>query len=448
MDYPQKTFIELHHAGQWHVAAELTAFSGNRMRVNYLDSYVFGGIDVPLSLRLPVSISAEPLMEGPAGPEPDRRPPPFFYDLVPQGRGRAYLLSKLQLADAEDAVMAPLLLAGAFNPVGNLRLSSAVEFYKKEAAKDPSNATPSGFTLKDIAARSEEFLEHITLHSMLAAGTTGVQGVAPKFLLTTNADDRWFADLALADSQALEHWLVKLPRGRHDDYRSVLRNEAAYLSLAAACGLHCRNDHQRVGEMLFVRRFDRVRQGGVLHRLHQESVASIVGQRGFGQSHTQQSLLAGIRAVVDDPLSQTIEFIKRDVLNLAMRNTDNHARNTAIQRTVDGRVALTPLFDFAPMFKDPEVVARSCLWRDKQGVRQDDWVQIIENLDLPGDEIPLIQHTLNEFGRSNDLEKMAQDCGVEEDVLAQCKKSIEKQWQQLERLPRLPSIQNKVQTNG
>jgi len=448
MEYPQKTFIEVHHAGEWHVAAELTAFSSNRMRVNYLDAYVFGGIGVPVSLRLPVSIAAEPMVEGLTGPEPDRRPAPFLYDLVPQGRGRAYLLSKLQLADADDDVIAPLLMAGAFNPVGNLRISSAVDFYKDEAATDPSHVAATGFALQDIADRSEEFLEHITLHSMLAAGTTGVQGVAPKFLLTTNADGRWFADLALDDSMAHEHWLVKLPRGRHDDDRAVLRNEAAYLRLAAACGLHCRNDHKLVGEMLFVRRFDRIRQDGVLHRLHQESVASIVGQRGFGHSHTQQSLLAGIRDVVDDPLSQTIEFIKRDVLNLAMRNTDNHARNTAIQRTEDGRIALTPLFDFAPMFKDPEVVARSCLWRDQQGVRQDDWTQIIENLELPEDEIPLIQHALNEFGRSYDLEKIAKDCGVEEDVLAQCKKSIDKQWQQLERLPRLPSIQKNVPSHG
>jgi len=448
MDYPQKTFIEVHHAGQWHVAAELTAFSGNRMRVNYLDSYVFGPIGVPISLRLPVSITSEPMVEGLIGPEPDRRPSPFLYDLVPQGRGRAFLLSKLQLADTDDALIAPLLMAGAFNPVGNLRMSSALTFYKEEAAKDPSNVAATGFTLKDIADRSEEFLEHISLYSMLAAGTTGVQGVAPKFLLTTNADDRWFADLALADSLAHEHWLVKLPRGRHDDDRSVLRNEAAYLRLAAACGLHCRNDHKLVGEMLFVRRFDRVHLDGMLHRLHQESVASIVGQRGFGQSHTQQSLIAGIRDVVDDPLGQTIEFIKRDVLNLALRNTDNHARNTAIQRTVDGRVALTPLFDFAPMFKDPEVVARSCLWRDKQGIRQDDWTQIIENLDVPSHEISLIQHALNEFGRSYDLETMAKDCGVEEDVLTQCKKSIEKQMQQLERLPRMPSIQRDVPENG
>ena len=417
------------------------------MRVTYRDEYVFNGIGVPVSLRMPVAITSEPMVDGLTGLEPDRRPAPFLYDLVPQGKGRAFLLSKLNLTDA-DEVIAPLILAGAFNPVGNLRVSSAVDFYKGEASKDPSNLTADGFALDDISNKSEEFLEHIALHSMLAAGTTGVQGVAPKFLLTTNADGRWFADLALADNLALEHWLVKLPRGRHDDDRSVLRNEAAYLTLAAACGVHCRNDHRLVGEMLFVRRFDRQYKDGILNRLHQESVSSIVGQRGFGQSHNQQSLVKGIRDVVDDPLGQTIEFIKRDVLNFAMRNTDNHARNTAVQRTVDGRIALTPLFDFAPMFKDPEVVARSCMWRDKNGVRQDDWSQIIENLDVPDEEIPIIQHSLNEFGRRYDLEAIAKDSGVEKDVLDQCKRSIEKQMQQLERLPRIQEIQRSAPENG
>ena len=101
MGYPQKTFIEIHCAGEWHAAAELTAFASNRMRVSYLDTYVFSGIGVPVSLRLPVSITSEPMMDGLTGLELDRRPAPFLYDLVPQGKGRAYLLSKLNLAEAD-----------------------------------------------------------------------------------------------------------------------------------------------------------------------------------------------------------------------------------------------------------------------------------------------------------------------------------------------------------
>jgi hypothetical protein len=39
-------------------------------------------------------------------------PPSFLFDLVPQGKGRAFLCNALSLA-------------AAFNPIGNLRIASA-----------------------------------------------------------------------------------------------------------------------------------------------------------------------------------------------------------------------------------------------------------------------------------------------------------------------------------
>ena len=175
-----------------------------------------------------------------------------------------------------------------------------MDFYAQEAAKNPDPQMTDGVSLDDITQRSDEFLDHIALHSMLATGTTGVQGVAPKFLLTTDRNGRWFADMALPDDRAHEHWLVKLPRGRSDEDRAVLRNEAAYLRVAAAVGLRCKYEPMLHGEMLFVRRFDReVGPDGVKH-LHQESLASVIGQRDFGMAHSQQSLVTGIRSVVTD----------------------------------------------------------------------------------------------------------------------------------------------------
>jgi serine/threonine-protein kinase HipA len=306
-------------------------------------------------------------------------------------------------------------------------------FFAEEARKNPDPQLAQGVSLDDITQRSDEFLNHIALHAMLATGTTGVQGVAPKFLLTTDRHGRWFADMALPDELAHAHWLVKLPRGKSDEDRSVLRNEAAYLRVADAVGLRCAHAPVLHGDMLFLRRFDRlvVPDGGV-QRLHQESLASVVGQRGFGVAQSQQALLAGLRRVVTDPARETLEFIKRDVLNLALRNTDNHARNTAMQRTPEGIVQLTPLFDFAPMFKDPEVVPRSCHWRDKAGVRQADWRQVIEQLDVPDSERTAITAQLAEFAYTvARLDVTALDCGVEPDVIQACAKAIETQARQL-----------------
>ncbi len=430
--YPARAIIEVHLAGAWHPAAELQAFSHNRVRFNYLDSYVFGDIHRPVSLTLPVGLWPEPMMQGLTGLVPDHRPPAFLYDLVPQGQGRKFLLSALNLPDSDEMVM-PLLMAGAFNPIGCLRLNTAMHFFAEEVRKNPDPQWAHGVSLDDITQRSDEFLNHIALHAMLATGTTGVQGVAPKFLLSTDHHGRWFADMALPDEAAHTHWLVKLPRGKSDDDRSVLRNEAAYLRVADAVGVRCADAPVLHGDMLFLRRFDRaLAPGGGVQRLHQESLASLVGQRGFGVAQSQQALLAGLRRVVTDPARETLEFIKRDVLNRALRNTDNHARNTAVQRTPQGIVQLTPLFDCAPMFRDPEVVPRSCHWRDKAGVRQADWRQVIEQLEVPDPERAAIAAELAEFAKVvARLDVIALDCGVESDVISACFKAIETQARQL-----------------
>jgi len=73
------------------------------------------------------------------------------------------------------------------------------------------------------------------------------------------------------------------------------------------------------------------------------------------------------------------EYIHRDILNLALRNTDNHGRNTAVLRT-KGQVKLSPLFDFAPMFLDPEGIGRVSRWENERPGNQPEWAVICENL--------------------------------------------------------------------
>jgi serine/threonine-protein kinase HipA len=240
--------------------------------------------------------------------------------------------------------------------------------------------------------------------------------------------------MALPDELAHEHWLAKLPRGRTDDDLLVHRNEAAYLQLAHACGLRTNEPPKLLGNILLVRRFDRVVHQGVLHRLHQESAASLCDLRGFGLPTTQQDL-HGHPQVVDKPLQETIEFIRRDVLNQAMRNTDNHARNTAVQRTVDGVVQLTPLFDFAPMYKDPEIIARSCHWVSKGGDRLQTWEEVIDTLPVDDSERDQIAAALADFAPIvGNLPELARQAGVDPQLVEDCRKTIDRQAQQLSRL--------------
>lgn len=431
--------IEIFKDNQWVQAASVQVFGNDRCRIEYVPDYVFGEDNpVPLSLGMPVEFTADRV--GPDG-QPDRRAPPFLYDLVPQGRGRRYLVNKLGLTDSDDLVL-PLLTKGAFNSIGCLRIDEAVAFYQEEAKANAIAGQMDGFRIEDIISKSEDFLEHLSLHAMLAAGTTGVQGVAPKFLLTQDHEGQWFADLALPDELASKHWLVKLPRGRLEADMLVHRNEAAYLRVANACGIRTHEEPMLHGEMLFVRRFDRQVTNSGLARLHQESLASVAGLRGFGVATTQNDLLAAMREHVDDKLGETIEFLKRDVLNFALRNTDNHARNTALQRLPDGRVQLTPIFDFAPMFYDPEIVPRSVHWRDTNGNRLDGWQAILETLQISDAEKAAATQALRDFGDVIDgLEGIALDCGVEKVLLDQCLASIERQARELKDLPCQPSAQ-------
>lgn len=181
-----------------------------------------------------------------------------------------------------------------------------------------------------------------------------------------------------------------------------------------------------IGDALFVKRFDRRVTAAGLQRLHQESLASVAGLRGFAPPVDQVTLLNALRKHVTDPLTESIEFLKRDALNMALCNTDNHARNTAMQRLEDGTVQLTPLYDFAPMFLDPEVVPRSSHWVFNRS-REKDLRLVIERLELPADEKGHIAVAMRDFApQIAALPDVGQDCGIESNVIASCLRSIDR----------------------
>jgi serine/threonine-protein kinase HipA len=418
--------IEIFHEDQWQEAAQVSfsdivrnGFRANDCVFEYDLGYAFSAVPPAVSLAIPVDANRHVLQSWPA----------FLYDLVPQGNGRRFLLDRLQLPDAQASDL-PLLRAGAFNPIGRLRIREAVEYFEQHVERH--DLVADGFEFDELLARAPDFHETMMVHGMLAAGGTGIQGVAPKYLLTKAQDGKWYPDAALSDGESQRHYIVKRPRGPTEADRKVLRNEAHYMRVAQRFGIRSFDLPSLHDDMLFIPRFDRRAQDGRVLRFHQESAASIANLGGFGIQANQFQLLAAIRRVVDVPVEETIEFIRRDVLNLAMRNTDNHARNTAVH-TVDGITRITPLFDFAPMYLDPEGITRASRWyHPETGKELQSWEDILPYLALPTSEQQVLTETLVRFGEQlAGLQTCMRDVGVDEDIIEFLGPSIEKQRTQL-----------------
>ncbi len=81
-----------------------------------------------------------------------------------------------------------------------------------------------------------------------------------------------------------------------------------------------------------------------------------------------------------DRASFVIEWVKRDLLNVAFGNSDNHGRNAALLKRPEG-IWHAPVYDFAPMKADPEGVTRTIRWGSpfEEG-GEFDWPAIAEAL--------------------------------------------------------------------
>jgi serine/threonine-protein kinase HipA len=358
-----------------------------------------------------------------------KRWPAFLVDLLPQGYGRAELLRRVELPELSGAEADwPLLLAGAGNPIGNLRIRQAGEWL--ESHTPPTHV--DGFSAEEIAARSDDFTEFLASHGLFVAGSSGVQGEWPKILLTEAHDGLFYLDHTLPDQQAAAHWLVKFGRGADPALARILKLESPYLRVARRLGLRVHGDAQLLERALFIPRFDRAVTPDGVTRIAQESLACFCDIAEFGAAPLHNLAVAQLARAATNPVEEVTEYVKRDVANIVMGNRDNHARNTAIHRLQDGTIRLTPLFDFAPMLLHPDGIARRMRWqRDDRGAPR--WGSVIEQCreatQMPLGELP---DTLRELGESIAvLPELAREEGIDGDIIERQRSDIEDTARQL-----------------
>ena len=146
------------------------------------------------------------------------------------------------------------------------------------------------------------------------------------------------------------------------------------------------------------------------------SLYAVAGIPGYGAAVSNDIFCHALARIADDPASELREYLRRDILNLALRNTDNHGRNTAILRA-GGQIALAPLFDFAPMFLDPEGIGRVSRWEAEAPGNQPAWRRICETF---RDILPFAEtrRWLADLGwEVQRLPALMRQCGVDDDIV-------------------------------
>jgi len=423
--------LDLYLDGTWRAVASVRLLGATEggwevgTDVGYSSGYALdneGRTDAAaLSVNLPVSLEST---RGETWP-------PFLTDLLPQGFGRQELLRQLGMPETAAASADwRLLLAGAGNPIGNIRVREAADRLKEHALSDRR-----GFTEGEVVERGDAFTEHLVRHGLFVAGSSGVQGEWPKILLAEGRDGLYYLDHALPDEECVAHWLVKFSRGPSAALATILRLEAPYMELARHLGLDVHGRMRGGPRTLFIPRFDReVTTHGVV-RYAQESVASLCSLAGFGLAPSHNVALRRLAAVCTHRERDVIEYVRRDVANIALGNKDNHARNTAIQRRADGYVGLTPLFDFVPMMLHPDGIARRMRWEADDG-GSPRWASVVrQTADATGVEEAALARALTRMVEPlRSLRQRALEVGVDEAIMDMQRSSIDEIIAQLEAL--------------
>lgn len=149
-------------------------------------------------------------------------------------------------------------------------------------------------------------------------------------------------------------WLAKFP-ARSDTAIDVPVIEAATMLLAKEAGLDVPPIYtEALGKrtVMLIRRFDRVRQDGRMHRRHMVSALTLLGchesespQRSYGDIADRIRRYGVAEKIVADQE----ELFGRMVFNIFVTNDDDHLRNHAFLWDGERRGwALSPLYDVMP----------------------------------------------------------------------------------------------------
>jgi len=271
-----------------------------------------------------------PLSDGPLDPPPGMSLHGALRDALPDAWGQHVILSRLTGRSGLDGDPADL------TPITYMRHSSSDRFgaIDFQDAPDAYRARLEPVTLDDLAAAARALEEgrpiQAELDAALAHGTT-VGGARPKATLVDETGG-----------------LIAKFSSSSDGGVPAVRHEYLALQLARLCGVDTVDAALTTAagrDALLVRRFDRSQEGG--RTLAVSGLTMLQLDEMVGRYATYPDLLDVLRRHAPDPDRVGEQLFVRIAANIALGNTDDHARNHAA--LWDGNhLTLAPAYDIDP----------------------------------------------------------------------------------------------------
>jgi serine/threonine-protein kinase HipA len=299
-----------------------------------LGTFAYGRKYIQRKNALPVDPAALPLGPTPREVTTNRGLYGAFRDAAPDYWGRLVIAAERKVPPEALSELDFLLDANATR-VGNLDFRATPE--DPEPPLDP----PHFNRMEEImdAAFKIEAGEEVSHHLLrLLRQGTSVGGARPKCTV------QW--------QDAL--WIAKFPAKA--DTLNIPRIEYATMTLAGKCGIRVPTLHlQSTGakDALMVRRFDREKQkDGWVRRGFISSLSLMQWDETDRLSWAYGALADNMRRHTS--VNDIYELFRRMVLNILVRNTDDHPRNHGFLFDNSG-VELSPAYDIVPSISQPGV---------------------------------------------------------------------------------------------
>lgn len=164
------------------------------------------------------------------------------------------------------------------------------------------------------------------------------------------------------------------------DHEPAVQAEGYTLALGRHMGLLSNDSYVTKFDgrpTLVIERYDRtVGADGTVSRIHQEDSAQALGltwseeaakfqqEDGVASHRLIASLLPGPKSVFDTATPQLDQLLRYITFNIAVGNTDAHAKNFSLLHQPDGTITLAPLYDVAPQALGYDGHQTLALWVD------------------------------------------------------------------------------------